>query len=68
MQAAFAQGLGAMWKTGDAAYDDTVKHALGIDPEDVIVGFIHVGTDIGPSRPRPQRSPEEFARHWTGHR
>ena len=66
MQAAFAQGLGAMWRTGDAAYDDAVKSALGIELDDHIVGFIYVGTDIGGPGTRPQRTPEEFARHWTG--
>ena len=66
MQTAFALGLGAMWKTGDAAYDDIVKSALGIEPDDLIVGFIHVGTDTGGPRIRPSRSPEEYVRHWTG--
>ena len=55
-----------MWKTGDAAYDDTVKKALGVAPDDLIVGFIHVGTDVGAPKTRPPRSPEEFVRHWTG--
>lgn len=68
MQAAFAQGLGAMWRTGDAAYDNTVKSTLGIELDDHIVGFIYVGTDIGGPRTRPQRSVEEFAQHWTGGR
>jgi nitroreductase len=66
MQAAFAQGLGAMWRTGDAAYDNAVKTALGIEPDDLIVGFIYVGTEIGGPGTRPQRAAEEFARHWTG--
>jgi nitroreductase len=67
MQAAFAQGLGTMWRTGDACYDDTVKNAFGIEPDDYIVGFIYVGTEIsGGVKPRPQRAVEEFAQHWTG--
>ena len=66
MQAAFALGLGAMWKTGDAAYDEFVKRALGIGPHDLIVGFIHVGTDTGTQKPRPRRSPHDYAAHWTG--
>lgn len=65
MQAAFAQGLGAMWRTGEPAYDDTVKSALGIEKDDFIVGLIYVGTDIGEPRARPQRSIDEFTRHWT---
>jgi nitroreductase len=68
MQAAFAQGLGSMWRTGDAAYDEAVKSALGIEPDDFIVGFIYVGTDIGGTgvKSRPQRAAEELAQHWTG--
>jgi nitroreductase len=64
MLAAFAQGLGAMWRTGEAAYDNGVKSALGIEPDDLIVGFIYVGTDIGGSGTRPQRASREFAQHW----
>jgi nitroreductase len=41
--AAHALGLGAVWKTGGAAYDDGVKHALGLAEEDHIVGFIYIG-------------------------
>jgi nitroreductase len=65
MLAAFAQGLGAMWRTGEAAYDNTVKSAFGIEPDDLIIGFIYVGTDIGGPCIRPQRTFEEFARYWT---
>jgi nitroreductase len=66
MLAAFAQGLGAMWRTGEPAYDNTVKSALGIEPEDLIVGFIYVGTDIGGPVTRPQRVPREPAESWSG--
>jgi nitroreductase len=66
MQAAFAQGLGAMWRTGESAYDDTVKSALGIEADDFVVGFIYIGTEIGEPRTRPQRSIDTFTEHWTG--
>ncbi len=68
MLAAFAQGLGAMWRTGEPAYDNAVKSALGIEPDDLIVGFLYVGTDGGGPATRPQRASEEFAQHWTGGR
>ena len=45
--AAYAQGFNAIWKTGDAAYDDEVKRALGLEPKDSIVGFLYVGTEEG---------------------
>jgi nitroreductase len=65
MLAAFAQELGAMWRTGEAAYDEMVKGALGIGSDDLIIGFIYVGTDEGglPSQPRPVV--EEFVHRWT---
>jgi nitroreductase len=70
MLAAFAQGLGAFWRTGEAAYDEAVKRALGVGSEDLIVGFIYVGTDTGdaPSRSRPVV--QELAHRWAddGHK
>jgi len=66
MLAAFAQGLGAMWRTGEPAYDNAVKSALGIEPDDLIVGFIYVGTDLGGPGTRPRRATQEFAQRWTG--
>ncbi|MDB5922966.1 MAG: nitroreductase [Betaproteobacteria bacterium] len=68
MQGGFAQGLGAMWRIGDPAYDNTVKSALGIEVDDLIVGFIYVGTEIGDPGTRPRRSVDEFAEHWAGGR
>ncbi len=47
MLAAHAMGYGAMWRTGDGAYDDTVKKALGLKASDAIVGFLYLGTAAG---------------------
>jgi len=68
MLAAFAQGLGAMWRTGESAYDNAVKSAFGIEPDDLIIGFIYVGMDTGGPGIRSPRASEEFAQHWTGGR
>jgi len=66
MLAAFAQGLGAFWRTGEAAYDEVVKGALGVGSDDLIIGFIFAGTDTGgaPSRSRPVA--QELAHRWAG--
>lgn len=45
---AHALGLGAMWKTGGAAYDPDVKTTLGLLPEDHIVAFLYLGTTLSP--------------------
>ena len=36
--------IGAMWKTGPAAYSPRVKSAVGLDASDHIVAILHLGT------------------------
>jgi nitroreductase len=66
MLAAFAQGLGAFWRTGEAAYDEAVKGALGVSSDDLIVGFIFVGTDTGDAPCRSRPVVQELAHRWAG--
>lgn len=49
---AHALGLGTMWKTGQAAYEEPVKTALGLDPKDHVVGYLYLGTTVTPGTPR----------------
>ena len=42
--AATALGFGSMWRTGPNATNPHVKAALGLAPEDAIVGFLYLGT------------------------
>jgi len=51
MLAAYALGFNAMWKTGEPAYDAVVKSALGLEPDDAIVGFLYFGTETGERTP-----------------
>jgi nitroreductase len=55
MLAATALGFGVMWKTGDAAYDETVKVALGLEARDAIVGFLYLGTAPADTMPPAAR-------------
>jgi nitroreductase len=41
--AAHAQGLGAIWRTGEWARDPQVKGFLGFEADQHLVGFIYVG-------------------------
>jgi nitroreductase len=43
-QAAFAQGLGGIWRTGFFAQSATVKNALKLSEQDEIVGYLYIGT------------------------
>jgi nitroreductase len=65
MLAAHAMGFGANWRTGDGAYDAKVKEALGLKPDDAIVGFFYLGTPAGRT-PIPPDEPgvQTFIREW----
>jgi nitroreductase len=64
--AAHALGFGGFWRTGNAAYDDDVKGALGLHAGDAIVGFLYLGTPVVPA-PQPATSDHgTHVVHWTG--
>jgi nitroreductase len=62
--AAFALGFNGVWKTGDAAYDESTKVALGLEAKDAIVGFLYVGTEASELPPPPRPQAQEFMRRW----
>jgi nitroreductase len=66
MLALHARGYGAIWRTGDVAYDAHVKRALGFAEADALVGFIYAGTALRAVTPLPRAEPEELASDWTG--
>lgn len=55
LQAAQAQGFGAQWLTGWAAYDPVVLERLGLAKNERLLGFMHIGTatETAPERDRP---------------
>ncbi|MEC5324368.1 nitroreductase family protein [Aurantimonas sp. A3-2-R12] len=52
--AVHAKGYAANWVTEWVAYDDEAKAILGIQAEEKVVGFIHVGTPQEPPKERPR--------------
>jgi nitroreductase len=64
--AAHALGYGAWWRTGDPAYDERVKEALGLAPGDAIIGFVYLGTASGRTPiPPDEPSVASFVREWS---
>jgi nitroreductase len=60
---ASAYGLGAYLSTGGVTYFDEAKEAFGLEPEDRLIGFFHIGV---PKREYPggRRKPLEEVTHW----
>ncbi len=64
--AATALGYGSMWRTGEPAYDENVKGALGLRPEDAIVGFLYLGTPReGGTKPPNNPEIDDLAMEWS---
>ncbi|PCI57853.1 MAG: NAD(P)H nitroreductase [Gammaproteobacteria bacterium] len=55
--AAFALGYGAMWRTGELAYNTKVKQGLVVKGHNEIVGFLYIGT---PCREQVLKAPKSF--------
>jgi nitroreductase len=64
--AAHALGFGAKWLTGANAYDEHVKGALGLTPDDRLIGFIYLGTVDGSPPAIPHADPREHTSEWRG--
>jgi nitroreductase len=59
--AAHALGYGASWITEWYAYDRNVLDALGLEPQERIAGFIHIGRPPGSPEDRPRPPLNEIA-------
>jgi nitroreductase len=59
--AAHAMGYGASWITEWYAYDRGVLDALGLQPNERIVGFVHIGRPLQPATDRPRPAIADIA-------
>lgn len=64
--AAQAEGFGAIWRTGEPAYDRLVHERLGLGAQDRIVAFVYLGTptSVPPDGARPEVS--AIVADWQG--
>jgi nitroreductase len=63
MVALHAQGFGSMWRTGSITENADIKQALGLKVDDMIVGFVYVGTPGGEKKINPL-DPADYVRAW----
>ncbi len=63
--AAHALGYGASWTTEWYAYDRAVLDALGLKPQEKIVGFVHIGRPPGVPEDRPRPPLAEIASRFS---
>jgi nitroreductase len=64
LNAAFAQGVGAMWRTGSMAYHPVVMKGLGLNSQEKIVGFVYMGAIDGATKNLNPPPIEEHFQDW----
>ena len=57
-------GYGGMWLTGESCHDPNVKRSLSLAPEDVIAGWIYLGTSTETPAPKQRASANDALTHW----
>lgn len=62
--AAHAQGVGAVWRTGELSHDRRVADGLGLAADEHLLGFIYLGTPEGNLRRPPELDPQAFVSRW----
>jgi nitroreductase len=62
--AAHALGFAAKWATGKQAYDAAVKDALGLGPDDRVIGFLYLGSYAAGHEAPPRPGLDGLAVEW----
>lgn len=65
MTAAYAQGIGAIWRSGSMMFRSEMRAGLGLSESDIIVGFIYLGTPKV-NKKCAELTASDFVRHWQG--
>lgn len=60
INAAWALGLGAIWRTGNVAHNPQVAAALGLEENEQIVGFVYIGHRNQDPKKLPDLQTEDF--------
>ncbi len=64
--AAYAQGIGAVWRTGDAAYSPLVAKALGLAEGEEVIALLYLGTPLNEPRVAEKVDLAKFVSAWSG--
>lgn len=64
LNAAFEMGLGAIWRTGDLAFNPLVADGLGLGASEKLLGFLYLGTPRVQFREAPAFDYGNHVRMW----
>ncbi|MBX8555424.1 nitroreductase family protein [Pseudomonas cichorii] len=64
--AAYAQGVGAVWRTGDLSYSPHVAKGFGLADDEEVIAFLYLGTPQNLPREAPKVDVGGFVSEWQG--
>lgn len=64
--AAYALGVGAVWRTGDLSYSPHVAKGLGLAEDEEVIAFLYLGTPQNPPRVAAKVDVADFVSEWQG--
>ncbi len=62
--AAYAQGIGAVWRTGWVVTNPTIKQAFDLQEGEQMIGMIYMGTPCIALKSAPVVNSQAFLKHW----
>jgi len=64
LNAAYAMGLGVIWRTGDLAFNSDVTGGLGVGENEELIGFLYLGTPKVGFRTPPKYDYQKHVKQW----
>lgn len=65
--ALYSMGYGSVWRTGESAYSSDVHRQLNLGAQDVIVGYLYVGTPMSEDKSIPRYDIDDYVVSLTNH-
>jgi nitroreductase len=65
LNAVYATGYGAVWRTGEMASNSQVAAQLGLVAGEQIIGFLYIGTPVQPLGEAKLKSVSDFFSYWS---
>ena len=66
LHAAHALNLGAIWRTGAVTYHPLLAEKMGLAENEVLLGFIYLGTPVKTRKKLPELALDDFVTPWHG--
>jgi nitroreductase len=59
-----ALNYSGIWRTGELSFNTVISKLLGLEDNEFVIGYLYIGTDIGPEKNLEKLNPEDFVSIW----